>query len=127
MAPVTGVNRRGAVTMSASPEILARTGQPSSANTRAQLDCMRELTNQLAGRMKNKFARYGLILQVGMPVALSSTATERNLVLHRADLVLLFRALHDQILCTLSGGFDDTGLTIQGNAVVAEEGETILF
>lgn len=126
MAPTIATNRRGALTISASPEMVARTGQ-TAANMRAQLDWMRELTNQLAGRIRNKFARYGLVLQVGLPVALLSTATVRDLVIHRADLVLLFRSLHDQILCTLSGGFVDTGLTLQGNAVVAEEGETILF
>jgi hypothetical protein len=126
MASLHGGKRRGLVTMSTSPAMLVRTGQIAD-DMRAQLDWMRELTNQLAGRIKNKFARYGFVLDGGMPAAVSSTARDRNLAIHRADLVLLFRTLRDQVLCTLSGGFDDTGLALQGEPVVADEGEMILF
>jgi hypothetical protein len=126
MVQVTGSDRRGRLTMSTSPVTLARTRQ-TGPDIRAQLDWMRELTNQFAGRVKSKFARYGLPLQAGLPTALSSSAMARNQMIDGADLVLLFDALRDQILCTLSGGFDDTGLSLQSEAAVADEGQVILF
>jgi hypothetical protein len=126
MVQVSGADRRGLLTISTSPKTLVRTRQ-TSADVRAQLDWMRELTNQLAGRVKSKFARYRLALNVGLPTALSGSAMDRNHVINRADLVLLFHALRDQILCTMSGGFDDTGLTLQTEPAVADEGDVILF
>jgi hypothetical protein len=126
MVQVTGTDRRGLLTMSTSPVTLARTRQ-LGPDIRAQLDWMRELTNQLAGRIKSKFARYRLPLQMGLPTALSSSAMDRNHLIHPTDLVLLFHTLRDQIVCTLSGGFDDTGLTLLSEPAVADEGEVILF
>jgi hypothetical protein len=128
MVQVTASDRRGRLTMSTSPVTLSRTrSRQTSPDLHAQLDWMRELTNQLAGRVKSRFARYGLPLQTGLPTALSSSAMARNSVPHGADLVLLFHTLRDQILCTLSGGFDGTGLALQSEAAVADEGQVIIF
>lgn len=126
MVQVTSSDRRGLLTMSTSPVTLART-RPGSADMLAQLDWMRELTNQFAGRVKAKFARYNRALQAGLPMALSSSAMDRNHVIQKADLVLVFTTLRDQILATLSGGFDDRGLVLQGEKSVVGEGDVILF
>jgi hypothetical protein len=77
--------------------------------------------------VKAKFSRYGLTLQSGLPMALSSSAMDRNHVIQRSDLVLVFTTLKDQILATLSGGFDDGGLALKGDKSTANEGEVILF
>jgi hypothetical protein len=126
MVQITGPSRRGMLTMSTSPATLTRTRQGGN-DMLGQLDWMRELTNQFAGRVKAKFSRYGLTLQSGLPMALSSSAMDRNHVIQRTDLVLVFTTLKDQILATLSGGFDDGGLALKGDKSVANEGEVILF
>jgi hypothetical protein len=126
MVQVTSPARRGMLTMSTSPATLTRTRQ-GGTDMLGQLDWMRELTNQFAGRVKAKFTRYGLTLQTGLPMALSSSAMDRNHVIQRSDLVLVFTTLKDQILATLSGGFDDGGLALKGDKSVAGEGEVILF
>jgi hypothetical protein len=126
MVQVNSGNRRGLLTLSTSPRTLSMTRQ-TEPDMPAQLDWIRELTNQFAGRVKAKFARYNLLLQVGLPTALSSSAMDRNHVVEQADLVLVFHTLRDQILCTLSGGFDDTGLLPRGDPTVAGEGDVILF
>jgi hypothetical protein len=126
MVRVLSPTRRGLLTLSTSLKTLTMThqGEPEMG---AQLDWIRELTNQFAGRVKSKFARYSTLLQVGLPTALSSSAMDRNHVVEQADLILTFHTLRDHILCTLSGGFDDTGLVPQGEDVVASEGQVILF
>jgi hypothetical protein len=126
MLQITGPGRRGMLTMSTSPATLTRTRQGGN-DMLGQLDWMRELTNQFAGRVKAKFSRYGLTLQSGLPMALSSSAMDRNHVIQRTDLVLVFTTLKDQVFATLSGGFDDGGLALKGDKSVANEGEVILF
>jgi hypothetical protein len=126
MVQVTSPARRGMLTMSTSPATLTRT-RHGGTDMLSQLDWMREMTNQFAGRVKAKFTRYGLTLQTGLPMALSSSAMDRNHVIQGSDLVLVFTTLKDQILATLSGGFDDGGLALKGDKSVAGEGEVILF
>jgi hypothetical protein len=128
MVEVAAPDRRGVLTISTSPATLARM-RPIASDPRAQLDWMRELTNQLAGRIKSKFARYQLVLQMSLPSALSSSAMDRNqfMRVRAADLVFVFHTLRDEILLTLSGGFDGTGLSLQSDAPVADEGDVILF
>ncbi len=126
MVQITSSDRRGLLTMSTSPATLSR-ARPGNADMIAQLDWMRELTNQFAGRVKAKFVRYNRIIHTGLPMALSSSAMDRNHVIQKADLVLVFATLRDQILATLSGGFDDTGLVLQGEKSVVGEGDVILF
>ena len=127
MVQVTAApSRRGMLTMSTSPATLTRTRHGGN-DMLGQLDWMRELTNQFAGRAKAKFSRYGLTLQTGLPMALSSSAMDRNHMIQRTDLILVFTTLKDQIIATLSGGFDDGGLALKGDKSVANEGEVILF
>ncbi len=129
MVQVVAPQRRGVLTLSTSPATLVRT-RPTASDARSQLDWMRELTNQLAGRVKSKFARYQLPLQMSLPSALSSAMLDRNQVVSSAkgtDLVFVFHALRDVVLVTLTGGFDDTGLALIADATVAEEGDVILF
>jgi hypothetical protein len=126
MVQVTSPARRGTLTLSTSPATLTRTRQ-GGTDVLSQLDWMRELTNQFGGRVKAKFTRYGLTLYTGLPMALSGSAMDRHQVIQRGDLVLVFTTLKDQILATLSGGFDDTGLVLRGDISVANEGEVILF
>jgi hypothetical protein len=126
---VVAPGRRGVLTFSTSPAILVRT-RPAVSDPHGQLDWMRELTNQLAGRIKSKFARYQLSLQMSLPSALSSTMLERNQVVSPArgtDLAFVFHAIRDVVLVTLTGGFDDTGLALMTDAPVADEGDVILF
>jgi hypothetical protein len=126
MVQVSDSRRRGTLTLSTSPLTLARTRQVAT-DLREQLDWMRELTNQFASRAKSKFARYNLPLQVGLPSALSSSAMDRSQVMQQAEIVLVFHALRDEVLCTLSGGFDDSGLALLSDPSSVAAGETILF
>src|SRR5258705_2070077 len=67
-------------------------------------DWMREVTNQLAGRIKNRFSRYRLVVQVGLPSATTVGFGEAAPEAQRDALVYVFRTLKDDVLVTLSGG-----------------------
>src|SRR5579859_4621677 len=126
MVQVTAPNRRGLISISAAPATLLRM-RPAALDMRSQLDWIRELANQVSGRVKNKFARYKLGLQLGLPTALSSSATNRNHVPKENDLSFVFHTLREKILLTMTGGFDDTGLVLQADSLPVKEGEILLF
>jgi hypothetical protein len=117
--------RRGVLSLSCSNATLKRV-KPTLDDPLSFQDWMREMTNQLAGRIKNKFARYQFNLQVGLPTALKSGVIDQGDPKAPA-LRYVFHTLRDDVFVTLTGGFDDAGLILQGEVPVPEEGDVILF
>jgi hypothetical protein len=126
MVQVSAPNRRGIIQISASPATLVRM-KPGTKDTRSQLDWMRELANQVSGRIKNKLTRYQLCIQVGLPTATTSTSTNGNQIMKDTDLLFVFHTLREKVLLGITGGFDDTGLVLQADAPPVTEGEILLF
>jgi hypothetical protein len=118
--------RRGVLTLSSSNATLKRV-KPTLDDPLSFQDWMREMTNQLAGRIKNKFARYQFHLQVGLPTALKSSVIDQSPDPRAPALIFAFHTLRDDVFVTLTGGFDEAGLILQGEIPVPEEGDVILF
>ena len=89
-------------------------------------DWLRELTNQLAGRIKNRFGRYRVPIHVGLPSATKGVGEPKH-DNQQSALVYLFRTLKDDVYVMLSGGFESATFDLQGGPNPAEEGDIILF
>src|SRR6266850_486000 len=72
-----GANRQGLLALACSSPTLTRT-KPSVDDSPALQDWLRELTNQLAGRIKNRFGRYRVPLHVGLPSATTGATGETD-------------------------------------------------
>jgi hypothetical protein len=118
--------RRGVLTLSSSNATLKRV-KPSLDDPLSFQDWMREMTNQLAGRIKNKFARYQFNIQVGLPTALKSGVIDQSPEAKAPGLVYVFHTLRDDVFVTLTGGFEEAVLVLKGEVPVPEEGDVILF
>jgi hypothetical protein len=121
---VSGPGRRGVLAISTSSATLMRM-KPTAGDAPSVQDWMRELTNQLAGRIKNRFGRYKLVMQVSLPTALSSTVMDD--LGNKSGLVYVFHTTKDEVRVTLTGGFEGASLVLQGEGAGAEEGDVILF
>lgn len=123
--------RRARITLSTSDATLARTS-PGAADPSARLEWLRELTNQLAGRIANRFARHRVPMKVGLPT--TSKSGDRKAAAGAYDptdpcLSLTFHALRDTVQVTLSSGaFEDDELSTQPEPLASSnEGDIILF
>jgi len=116
---------KGSLAVGASPATLSKAkGYSPTSGTQ---DWVRELANQLAGRIKNRLARYQVRVEVSLPSAFGRSAFERGLELKGATTVYLFRTIKDDIQVVLSGDVGNIDLRFSGADGVAEEGELILF
>src|SRR4051812_44224155 len=122
---LSGTAIRGVLNLSASSATLTRT-LPATGQPLALQDWVRELTNQLAGRVRNRFARYQLNIQVSLPTSKDPKSQPRTAAEHTV-LVYVFRTLKDDVVVKLSGDFDEASLVFSSNPAVAEEGDVILF
>jgi hypothetical protein len=116
---------RGILAVGASTATLTRT-LPRTGQPQALQDWVRELTNQLAGRVRNRFARYQLTIQVSLPSS-KHPQSEAAPKPKNTELVYVFRTLREDVVVKLSGDFDEASLVFSANAGIAEEGEIILF
>ena len=98
---------------------------PSS--TLGARDLLRELTNQLAGRVKNRLLNFALMLSIGVPSVLSGQALERQRPRRDTEVVYLFRTLRGEIVVTLDIHIDPGALDYSGTSRVAKEGDFIAF
>jgi CheY-specific phosphatase CheX len=90
-------------------------------------DLMRELTNQLAGRVKNRLLNFTLLLTIGVPTVLSGQALDRQRQRRETEVVYMFRTLRGEIVVTLDLVLDGDTLSYTGQNRVAKEGEFIAF
>lgn len=91
------------------------------------MDWLRELTNQLAGRIKNRLLRFQFDLQVGLP-----TVLERRMLEHRAPpgesaTFYGFRTMRGEIQVLLEGTIDESTFAYAGDLVMPSEGDVIIF
>jgi hypothetical protein len=99
---------------------------PPITDTGAVHDIVKELTNQLAGRLKNRLLQFQVTLNVGMP----STTTAEDLDKRAGsgvETLYAFRTLRGEVRVTLNGVADDTALRYSNAVNVAQEGEFVAF
>jgi hypothetical protein len=116
---------KGSLALAASPTTLAKA--KGYTTTSSIQDWLRELANQLAGRIKNRLARYQVTVEVSLPSALARSAFDRGFELRGNTTVYVFRTIRDDVQVVLSGDVGNTDLRFSGIEGVAEEGELILF
>jgi hypothetical protein len=117
---------RGSLAVAASPGTLAKAkGATPQSNVQ---DWLRELANQLAGRIKNRLARYQVTVDVSLPSVLARSAFDRTFQAKSGSTtVYSFRTIKDDVQVVVTGEVGNTDLRFSGAEGVVEEGELILF
>lgn len=90
-------------------------------------DVLRELTNQLMGRLKNRLAQFQLSLSSALPIVLDSQSVERRRARGGNMTIYPFRTLRGELHVIVDGTIDEGALVYSGSVAVAREGDIILF
>lgn len=90
-------------------------------------DFVRELTNQLSGRLKSRMLQFAIALETMLP-----TLVARDVLLQKASGSAglrwhTFRLLRGDIIATLDGNFDGSRMKYAGPTGHGREGDVILF
>jgi len=116
----------GVLTLSLDSTLMAAMPNvPSDARPRR--DWIRELVNQLVGRIKNRLINFQVTLRIGLPTAMNGRALE---VKHRSAetiAVYAFRTLKGGVMVTLEGEIEPQVLVYAGGKLPVLEGELIEF
>ena len=119
----------GTLTVGISPAVFALIKQDPMRPYTGR-DWVREMTNQLLGRIKSRLLQFHITLQAGLPTVMGSDAIERQRARGGLFSAYKFRTLRGDVLVTLSGDIDPGIFVYTGAAPatgVATEGDVILF
>ena len=100
---------------------------PPVVGPHALNDALREITNQLIGRIKNRLIQFQVSLRVGLP-----SATRKQLVTQNPPGTsqverYVFRTLRGEIVITIAGTIHTESMSYSNHVRVAKEGDFILF
>lgn len=98
---------------------------PSDAGRRR--DWLRELVNQLVGRIKNRLINFQVTLRIGLPTAMNGRALEVKQRHFEMLSVYVFRTIRGEVVVTLEGDVSPQALSYVGTSLVPGEGELIEF
>lgn len=90
-------------------------------------DWVREVTNQLLGRIKGRLLQFGVTLHAGLPAVIGRDSLERQRGRGPLFATYAFRTLRGEIIVTLSGDIDHSIFVYSGVTNVPSEGDIILF
>ncbi len=90
-------------------------------------DWVREMANQLLGRVKSRLLQFGVTLHTGLPSVISREALERTRQRGPMFSLYAFRTLRGEIAVTLSGDIDHKIFVYNGTVDVPSEGDILLF
>lgn len=124
---MTSPKATGSLSLSWADPVYSLFTPPVPSASLGARDLLRELTNQLAGRVKNRLLNFTLMLSIGVPTVLSGQALERQRQKRDTETLYLFRTLRGEILVTLDLSIDGDALSYSGTNRVAKEGEFIAF
>jgi len=124
---LNSVKASGSLTLSWADPVFSLFTPPVPATSLGARDLMRELTNQLAGRVKNRLLNFTLMLTIGVPTVLSGQALERQRPNRDTEVVYTFRTLRGEIVITLDLVIDGDALNYSNTNRVAKEGDFIAF
>jgi hypothetical protein len=122
----TGLRKPGRLTLSMPSTVLGLMKVDGPVAIR-QGDWARELANQLMGRIKNRMLQFNIRLQAGLPSTLDPKLLEKQLQNPIAMRAYAGRTLRGEVVVTIEGMPNDSELVYVGPAVVASEGDAILF
>jgi hypothetical protein len=91
------------------------------------MDWIRELTNQLAGRIKNRLLRFHYDLQAGLPTVLERRMLEHRPALSESATFYGFRTMRGEVQVILDGTIDESTFAYAGDIVMPSEGDVIIF
>jgi hypothetical protein len=129
MISFVGRGFTGTLTVAVSPAVFALIKQDPTRPYSGR-DWVREMTNQLLGRIKSRLLQFRVTLQAGLPTVMGSDALERQRARDGLFAAYTFRTLRGDVLITLSGDIDPSIFVYTGTtpgAAVATEGDVILF
>jgi hypothetical protein len=116
---------RGSLALSVPVEI-CKTLQFGAIQPHNTSDLLRELTNQLLGRIKNRLVHFGVTLRTGLPSIVDRPTLVRRTA--TAGMTLYpFRALRGEIAVTLHGSIEESALVYSSTMETPNEGDIILF
>lgn len=116
----------GRITLSL-PEALFTIMKAESTRRPQQLDWVRELTNQLAARIKHRLLPLGATMQPLLPSLITRDALEGQRARFASMRIYLGRTLRGDVLVTLDGNIDESRLVYSGPADVGNAGDVIIF
>lgn len=90
-------------------------------------DYVRELTNQLMGRVKSRLIQFQVLLETGLPALVNADLLRRRIEESVTSRVFVFRTLRGDVVVGLDGTFDESQLRYTGRAEHGSEGDIILF
>lgn len=117
----------GVLMLSLAEPVYGLLSPPVAAAGHAQNDALRELTNQLIGRIKNRLMQFQLVLRIGLPSTMREQGLRRQLAASPPLGSYAFRTLRGEVLVTLNGNFTNDALNYSGQVQIAKEGELITF
>ena len=116
----------GSATLSV-PSALFATAIANEQRKPSSSDWIRELTNQLLGRVKKRLAQFQVSLQTGLPLLPTQERLQRLQAGSSSPNVYEFRALRGEIIVVLDATIDYSALRYSGTLKLANEGDIILF
>jgi len=116
----------GRITLSL-PEALFSIMKAESLRRPQQLDWVRELTNQLAARIKHRLLPFGAALNPLLPSLITRDALENQRHRFAAMRIYLGRTLRGDVLVTVDGTIDESRLVYSGPADIGNAGDVIIF
>ena len=102
----------------------------NEAGSVQQRDWARELTNQLAGRLKNRLLQFSVRIQIGALAIIDSKVLSHQLAAASSTRRYAGRTLRGEVVVTVQGAPEDSELTFVGagaGANTAVEGDLIVF
>jgi hypothetical protein len=121
--PFSGSAMSGELVLAVPKAVLAAMGHE---HTLAAQDWVRELTNQLLGRVKNRLVRYDVRLRPGVPLALDHSEVRARLDSDAAR-AYMFRSLRGSVFVALRGTMAPGSLRFKGSEAGPEEGDMLVF
>jgi hypothetical protein len=122
----SGTAGNGRATLSIETPVYSLFVPPTVGETGVH-DLLRELTNQLVGRIKNRLIQFQVTLRIGLPSAMSPDALSRQRPPTSRAIQYAFRTLRGEITVGMDGGVDEEKLSYSSAIQVAKEGEYIAF
>jgi hypothetical protein len=109
------------------PSALFTIMKTESTRTPQQLDWVRELTNQLAARIKHRLMPFGAAMQPLLPSLVTRDALEAQRPRFASMRIYSGRTLRGDVLVMLDGTIDESRLVYSGPADVGNIGDVIIF
>ncbi|AUX25524.1 hypothetical protein SOCEGT47_060710 [Sorangium cellulosum] len=116
----------GVLALSANPGVFrSMTGLPPMLEGTG--DWMREVTNQLMGKVKSRLARFQVALHAELPQLRHPSDVDRRNRSCKQQFFYSFRTLKGEVLVTLSGDFDEGFFVFSNASPLPLDGKVILF